>query len=268
LLCQLTGVSRSGYYKWLKRSRTLTDADIEELKLKDKISECYMKSRCTYGLPRIKLWLRARGIIVNHKRIYRLMKELNIRAIIRRKRKKLPKVPEAIIAENILNRDFAASAPNQKWVADVTQLRFGWKPLYLCTILDLFNNEVVAYTVGNQNSAEFVIGTFKHAIAGKKIEKLIFHSDRGANFTSKRFQETLLEYGIEPSMSRTGNCWDNACIESFFSHLKAETFYLENLQTEAEIRKAISRYIHWYNNERIQLRLGSSPVAYPRRNAA
>lgn len=226
-----------------------------------------MKSGFTYGLPRIRLWLAAKEIVVNHKKLFRLMKELNIHAKIRRKRRNLPKAPEAIIAENVLNRDFAASVPNQKWVADVTQLRFGRKPLYLCTVLDLFNNEAVAYRISNQNNAEFTIDTFQHAIADRKLEDLIFHSDRGANFTSKRFQEKLAGCGIKSSMSRAGNCWDNACIESFFSHLKAETYYLENLKTEAEIRNAISKYIDWYNNERIQVKLGGSPVAYRLKNA-
>lgn len=235
------------------------------------IQEIFMKSRRTYGLPRIRSTLEIKyGININRKRVRRLMLMLAIQSQIRQKRKRLKKGPDHVIAENILNRNFAAASPNLKWVTDVTQIRYGPKKLWLCVILDLFNNEVIAYRISNHNDLDLTLSTLNAAVKGKdeQIKDLIFHSDRGTPYTSKTFQEKLASLYMQPSMSRVGNCWDNACMESFFSHMKAELYYFDKLRTETEIRAAVDAYMINYNSERIVNRLGCSPVEYRLQHAS
>lgn len=264
LLCAIAGVSRSGYYKWLQRQQSPSRKQLEDEKLKEKIVACYKEVKGIYGYPRVKVWFQQKyGIHVNHKRVYRLMRELGLQARIRRKRKFFGYKEKAVVSENRLNREFSASRLNEKWVTDITYIPFNGQRLYLSVIYDLFNNEVVAYKISKRNDLKLVTDTVKAAIKKRDVNGVLLHSDQGFQYTSKQYNQLLQRYNITASMSRKGNCLDNACIESFFSHLKAECLYLQSFTTDEEVRHALDRYIHFYNHERFQSRLNNlSPVAY------
>jgi putative transposase len=264
LLCSLAGVSRSGYYKWVARQQDLSRKMVENEDLKAKILECHQEVNKIYGYLRVKVWLRQKyGIHVNHKRVYRLMRELGIQACIRKKRKHFGRKEKVVISENKLNREFTASRPNEKWVTDITYVIFNGRRLYLSVIYDLFNNEVVAYKMSKRNDLKLVIDTVKAAIKKGDVSGVLLHSDQGFQYTSRQYNQLLQQYNITASMSRKGNCLDNACIESFFSHLKSECLYLHNFETDEEVQNAIHSYIRFYNNKRFQSRLNNlSPVQY------
>jgi transposase InsO family protein len=216
LLCSIAGVSRSGYYKWEKRQQNPSLKTVENEGLKEKILECYQDVNGIYGYPRIKVWLQQKyGIRVNHKRVYRLMKELGIQARIRRKRKYFGHKEKVVISENKLNREFTASRPNEKWVTDITYVIFNGRRLYLSVIYDLFNNEVVAYKISKRNDLQLVMDTVKEAIKKGDVNGVLLHSDQGFQYTSRQYNQLLKQYNITASMSRKGNCLDNACIKSF-----------------------------------------------------
>lgn len=264
LLCEFAGVSRAGYYKWLKRKDNVTPKQQDDEYIKGLILECYNEVNGIYGYYRIKTWLlRKKGLKVNHKRVYRLMKELGIKAKIRRKRGNYKKGTENIIAPNVLNRDFTASDLNQKWVTDITYLMFNQKRLYLSAIKDLYNNEIVAYKISHRNDLKLVISTIKEAKKKQDVRGVTLHSDQGFQYTSHQYHKLLKRSKITPSMSRKGNCIDNASMENFFGHLKSEVMYLNSFKTEEEVIEAINKYIYFYNNERFQKKLKNlSPVEY------
>ncbi len=270
LLCRVIGISRSGYYKWVQRQCTETEKQREDKQLKQLMMKCVKEVKGIYGYPRIKAWLfRKHGLIVNHKRVYRLMKEMGIQAKIRRKRKYFGKKSEKVVSDNLLNRDFSASHPNKKWVTDITYIDFGKQRMYLSVIYDLFNNEVVAYKLDDQNNLKLVLNKVKEAIKKRDARGTLLHSDRGFQYTSPKYSDLLKKCQIRPSMSRKGNCLDNACIENFFGHLKSELLYLQLFNSKEMIRRAIKNYIHFYNTERIQLKLHSrSPMEYRRMAAS
>lgn len=268
ILCKIGKVSRSGYYKWIN-SNINNDKDLD---LKDKILNIYNSSNKVYGYRRIKIGLfRAYGLIVNHKKIIRLMKSLNIKSIIRRKRFKYynPKnIDIGKIENNLLNRDFNCNAPNQKWVTDITYLKYdnGRKRMYLSAIEDLYNREIIAYKISNTLDMSFVEQTLGEAfkkVKHNEFNNLIIHSDQGVHYKSNIYKSTLKKYGINQSMSRKGNCYDNACIESFFGNLKTELIYHNSYSCKEELIESINKYIYWYNNYRFQSRLNNmTPVEY------
>lgn len=264
LLCSVAKVSRSGYYAWLRKQHTPSAHHEENEKLKEQIMACYREVNGIYGYRRVTVWLRKKhGIHVNHKRVYRLMKELGIQSRIRKKRKFFGYKERTITCENKLNRDFSAAAPNQKWATDITYLSFNGRRLYLSAIYDLFNNEVVSYKISHRNDLRLVMDTVKDAEKERATKGVLLHSDQGFQYTSKQYHRRLQEYGITASMSRKGNCLDNACVESFFGHLKTECFYLHSFTADAEVRDTIDQYIHFYNHDRFQSRLKNlSPVEY------
>jgi putative transposase len=264
LLCSVAGVSRSGFYKWVKQQQNPSRKMVENEKLKEMIRECHQEVNGIYGYPRVTVWLAQRyGIHVNRKRVYRLMKEMGIQARIRRKRKYYGHKEKIVVSENKLNREFTASRPNQKWVTDITYVIFNGRRLYLSVIYDLFNNEVVAYKMSKRNDLRLVMDTVKAAIKKGDVSGVLLHSDQGFQYTSRQYNHLLQQYNITSSMSRKGNCLDNACIESFFSHLKSECMYLYNFKTDEEVHHAVDRYIRFYNHKRFQSRLNNlSPVQY------
>ena len=227
------------------------------------VQEAYMRSHGTYGYRRITLWLhRQRGLCINHKAVLRLMNKLNIRSVAR-KRKVFRSMSKAEIYHhygNVLNRKFAATQPNQKWVTDVTYIatRQGWA--YLSTIKDLFDGFIVAHQVGRENSLGLVLNTLKQAHHNEKItEGLLLHSDHGHQYTSHSYAILTQNYAIIPSMSRPGNCWDNAPMENFFGHLKEEALRPFPTPSFEEAKQIIDEYIHFYNYERIQLKTRQTP---------
>lgn len=271
-LCRIASVSRAGYYKWLKRQAHITAKDREDHKLQTLLQSGYLRNRGRYGYRRMQVWLnRQTGQTYNHKRVYRLLDITGLKARIRRKRRWYGKSAEAgTISPNILNRRFEADAPNRKWVSDVTYLPTPEKTLYLSAIKDLATNEIVAYRISDRNDLKLVRDTLMAAIRRerKKVYGILIHSDQGFQYTSKSYQTLLQRYGMRASMSRKGNCLDNAAMESFFSHLKTELLYLENFTSAAQLQREVRTYIRYYNEERIQLKLDKlAPVAYRRQLA-
>ena len=218
--CKIGKVSRSGYYKWLHSNKN-NDQDLD---LKYKILEIYTDSKKVYGYRRIKIGLfRAYGLIVNHKKIIRLMKSLNIHSVIRRKRFKYY-APKTIdigkVEPNLLNREFNCNAPNQKWATDITYLKYdnGRKRMYLSAIEDLYNREIIAYKISDTLDMSFVEQTLGEAfkkVKTSEFKNLIIHSDQGSHYKSNIYKSILKKSGVRQSISRKGSCYDNACIENF-----------------------------------------------------
>nr|WP_250675723.1 IS3 family transposase [Paeniclostridium ghonii]MCM0167851.1 IS3 family transposase [Paeniclostridium ghonii] len=264
-LCKLACVSRSGYYKWLKKTIQATDRDNENKIIKHHILDLHKKYRGTYGRKRICIYLnKILPFVVNHKRVYRLMNELNIKSVVRKKiyRRKF-KVSD--IADNLLSRNFTANKPLEKICMDITYIPIGNRPgkfIYMNAAKDLFNGEIIAYDISSKNDTLLVQKTIDKLISMNLENNCILHTDQGFQYTRRQYSSKLKNNGIIQSMSRKGNCWDNAPIESFFSHLKSELIYLIGTKDSEEITKLIDEYIYFYNHERIQIKIGMSPVEY------
>lgn len=199
---------------------------------------------------------RAHNMIVNYKRIYRLMCSVGLKSVCRRKRKKYIKSTPEITAENILNREFKASNINEKWLTDVTEFKYGdGKKAYLSAILDLGDKSIVSYVIGKSNNNSLVFETFDLAINKYPNAKPIFHSDRGYQYTSKIFRQKLNDIGMVQSMSRVGRCIDNGPMEAFWGMLKSEMYYLRKFKDYESLVRGIEKYIYYYNNHRYQKRL-------------
>jgi len=255
-MCRFFGVSRSGYYGYVSRM----DIPAWDLPLAEKIRECQDKCGKTYGYRRVHIWLERNGIYRNPKTVLRVMQKYGLLSVIRRKKYRnygdyLHKYP------NLLNRDFFAERPNQKWVTDISYIHTKQGVLYLSVIRDLFDNSIVAYKTGTEQNINLVLSTIREAKKKEKVTaELQLHSDQGFQYTSHRYFKLTQSYGITPSMSRRGNPYDNALAENFFSILKTECIYRVNLQTYEEARLLIGEYIHFYNHQRIQLKTKLTPL--------
>ena len=255
-MCRFFEVSRSGYYDYVKRM----DIPAKDLSLAEKIRECQDKYGKTYGYRRVHMWLEREGIYRNPKTVLRVMQKYNLLSVIRRKKYRnygdyLHRYP------NLLNRDFHADRPNQKWVTDISYIKTQQGTLYLSVIRDLYDNSIVAYKTGTEQNINFVLSTIKAAKRKEKVTaELQLHSDQGFQYTSQAYFNLTKSYGITPSMSRRGNPYDNALAENFFSILKTECIYRTKLRTYEDARILISEYIHFYNNERIQLKTKLTPL--------
>lgn len=201
---------------------------------------------------------------LNHKRIYRLMKVVGLRSVIRIKKKQYKRTTPQHVAENILNREFTAEKPNEKWVTDVTELKYGLsKKAYLSAIRDLYDGSIVSYVLGHSNNNQLVFKTLDQATVLLDGEHPLIHSDRGFQYTSKGFKRKIDAVKMTQSMSRVGRCIDNGPMESFWGTLKCEKYYLHKYKTFEELSLAIDDYIHFYNHDRYQKRLnGLSPMEY------
>ena len=204
------------------------------------------------------------GLVVNHKRVQRLMNELGLKSKVRPKRYKSYKGEVGRIADNTLNREFTAVKPNQKWVTDVTEFKVNDQKVYLSPIIDLFNQEVISYEVRTSVTLPLVTDMLKAATSKlQRHEKPLIHSDQGWQYQHKKYQKHLRENGLRQSMSRKGNCLDNAVAENFFGILKTEMYHNETFKDANELIENIKEYIDYYNNERIKLKLkGLSPIQY------
>ncbi len=262
-MCRFFGVSRSGYYEYLKHM----DMDDKDESLGIKIAQCQSKSNKTYGYRRVKIWLEREGFVVNHKKVLRIMNKYGLLSEIRRRRKYKYMGQQLHKYENILNSQFHANKPNQKWVTDISYIHTGQGVLYLSMIRDLFDNSIVAYQTGTEQTVKLVSNTIKKAIAQEKITtELQLHSDQGFQYTSREYFKLTKEYNITPSMSRRGNCYDNAMAENFFGILKAECIYRNKPNSFEQARRLIDDYIFFYNFERIQLKTKLTP--YEKRSQA
>ena len=248
LLCEILKVSTSGYYKWRKKPKEKDNPDLRKL-----IQEVYDKAKGRYGYRRIRMNLkREYDLIVNRKKIYRLMKDMGLQSKIRRRKRYYKGGKTNIVVPNLLNRNFHAKEPYRIWVADITEFNINGEKIYLFMMKDLFNKEIVGYKLDSNCGVKIVLDPLWEAIKGKDVKGLILHTDQGGQFTSYKYHKFLGLYGIIASMSRSGNCLDNASAESFFSHLKCETIYLEKVKSISELRSMIIDYIDFYNNERYQ----------------
>jgi putative transposase len=258
-MCAFFHVSRAAFYAWSKRTKG-PDPDRGR---KELIQKAYQASHRTYGYRRIAWWIAQNcGVTINSKAVLRLMNHLGIRSVAR-KRRVIPKMNQLETYhayQNLLNRDFTATAPNQKWVTDVTYIwtHSGWA--YLSTIKDLYDNFIVAHEFGKDNSVALVQKTLRAAKQKEKVtDGLVLHSDQGQQYTSQAYFVLTSEYNITPSMSRRGNCWDNAPMENFFGHLKEEALRQYKTLSYEEAQQVIDDYIYFYNYERIQLKTRQTP---------
>lgn len=256
-------IPRSSYYKWLNRQESITEA--ENKMLITKITELYEEVDGIYGYRRMAMNLNRRlGNVYNYKRIYRLMRLLGLKSVIRRKKNRYIKSTHQHIAENLLNRKFTATSSNQKWVTDVTEFKYGSsQKAYLSAILDLHDKTIVAYVLGHSNNNQLVFKTLDKALDVSPGASPMIHSDRGFQYTSNGFKQKLNAAGMTQSMSRVGRCIDNGPMESFWGTLKCEKYYLNKYHTYEELSDAIDEYIIFYNNKRLQKKLnGLSPMEY------
>lgn len=256
-MCRFFEVSRSGFYSYVQR---MSKEDKDEY-LADLIQACQIHTNGTYGYRRVKLWIqRETGEIINHKAILRIMNKYGLLSQVRRRRKYVQYSQVIHRYENILNRDFKAEGPNQKWVTDISYIHTKQGVLYLSIIKDLYDNSIVAYKTGTEQTVNLVLNTIRKAKGNEEVTaELQLHSDQGVQYTSNGYFNLTKEYGITPSMSRRGNCLDNAPAENFFGILKSECINRIKVNTINEASRLIDEYIHFYNHERIQLKTKLTP---------
>jgi putative transposase len=263
-MCQLLEVSRSGYYEWLSRPpRAQAQVDQE---VQDKIQHYFAQGRGTYGTRRIKHLLAQDGLQVSRRRIGRLLAQAGLRCKTRRKFKAPKTSGQAqTVAPNQLNREFTVQAPDKVYVGDITYLPTGEGWLYLAVVLDLCSRAVVGWSMANHMRAELVTQALSMAIGQRQpAAGLIMHTDRGSQYGAESYRQLLTQHGMQPSMSRKGNCWDNAVAESFFHTLKTALISLEDFDTHEQAQTVVFEYIEvFYNRQRCHSANGYlAPLAY------
>ena len=257
LMCKSLGVSKSGFYAWASRAES--DRGKENKQLVAEIEKVHAKSRKTYGSPRVHVELQEEGFEVGRNRVARLMRESGIRARGKRRYKKTTDSDHDLrIAPNALDRNFLVHAPNKAWAGDITYLwtSEGW--MYLAVILDLFSRKVVGWAMADNMRTDLVLVALQQALSKRDPgDDLLHHSDRGSQYASKDYQAALDAHGIQCSMSRKANCWDNAVVESFFGTLKVELDAKDHWASRAEARYDVFEYIEvFYNRQRRHSYLG------------
>lgn len=259
-LVKVADIKRSTYYYWVKQ----LDRSDKYGVIKEIIKEIYDEHKGRYGYRRITLELRNRDYKINHKTVRRLMGQLGLKSLVRIKKYQSYRGTIGKVAPNVLERDFEASKPNEKWVTDVTEFHLFGEKLYFSPVLDLYNGEIIAYNIEKRP-----VFTLVSKMLDKAFESLndddtpILHSDQGWQYQMKKYQHLLKERNITQSMSRKGNCLDNAVIENFFGLLKSELLYLIDFENIEHFILELEDYIHYYNHKRIKEKLkGLSPVQY------
>jgi transposase InsO family protein len=260
VICPILGVKRSSYYAW--KNRPESNRKMENKELISRIKFIHLKSNQIYGSPRIHSDLKDQGIKCSKNKVAKLMKDNNIYSKIKKKcRNKCKQSNDENVCENILEREFNVKYPNKAWVSDITYIptKEGW--LYLCIILDLYSRKIVGWSMDKNMKKELVLRALEMSLINRSpLKGLIFHSDRGVQYTSGIFKEALKKYGIIQSMSRKGNCWDNACAETFFHTLKTELVKHKSFDTRKEAELSIFEYIEiFYNRIRKHSYLGYLP---------
>ena len=259
VMCEFFAVSRSGYYAFVHRlGKPEKDAALAGL-----IAQQRERSFRTYGYRRMWLWLKSRNIFCNPKTVLRIMKKYDLLSEIRRRRKWQQMGQQVHKYKNLLNREFHADKPNSKWVTDISYIHTKQGVLYLSIIRDLYDNSIIAYKTGTQQTVNLVLDTVHQAMKQEKkrvAAELQLHSDQGFQYTSAAYVNLTQASGLPPSMSRKGNPYDNAMAENFFSILKTECIYRHKPATFSEANEMIDRYIYFYNHERIQLKTGVAPL--------
>ena len=265
-MCRVLAVSRSGYYTWAKHISSIRQKENERLLLH--IKEAYVRGRGTYGSPRVTAELRSKGISCGKNRVAQLMKSNGIKAKTKRRFKATTKSKhDFLVADNLLQQRFSADEANHVWVSDITFIRTkqGW--LYLAAILDVFNRQIVGWSMDSKLSHELLAEALRKALRQRRPESgVLFHSDRGTQYASYAFRDLMEQHGFVQSMSSSGNCYDNALMESFFHTLKTELIYFEKYRTRQEARGSIFEYIElFYNRVRRHSALNyCSPIEFER----
>ena len=260
MLLKLRKMARSVFYYHLKCLKAGDKYAVE----KECIKSIFHEHKGRYGYRRVTAEMHNRGFSINHKTVQRLMGELCLKSRIRKVRYHSYKGEVGKIAPNIIARDFSAEAPNRKWATDVTQINIGSAKLYLSPILDMFNGEIISYNISKSPNMAQVYDMLDKAFAKfGNLDGLILHSDQGWQYQHFGYRQRLAEHHIMQSMSRKGNCLDNAMAENFFGIMKSELLYAEEFESPEAFMKALDEYIDYYNNKRIKSRLkGKSPVQY------
>ncbi|MEK4509524.1 IS3 family transposase [Paenibacillus sp. FSL K6-2524] len=264
-MCDVLNVSRSGYYKW--RNHEISQQELRKNQVLERIRYHFSDSEERYGAPKITFLLNKDGYNVTERTVGVYMKELGLRSCVSRKYKvqTTDSNHDMAIAPNILNQQFQSTEPSKVWVTDITYIPCREGRLYLASVLDLCTREIVGWRLADRMTTELVLEALKDAYAAKKPEEgLIHHSDRGAQYASTEYRELLKNYNMISSMSRKGNCYDNACIESFHSILKKELVYCRRFRTKQQAKDELFRYIEFfYNRKRIHGALGYlSPIRF------
>lgn len=263
-LLEIAQLPRATYY-YHSKNRNKED---KYSKAKAEITAIFHENKGRYGYRRVTDELHNRGFTLNHKTVQRLMKELGLICRVRMKKYRSYKGEQGKVADNELNREFKAERPNQKWVTDVTEFRLFGQKIYLSPILDLYSGDIVSYTISDRPNLTMVTTMLEQAF--QKIPDntgLLLHSDQGWHYQHKQYRQMLAEKGIKQSMSRKGNCYDNAVMENFFGHLKSELLYLQEFESIEHFKAELNDYMDYYNNRRIKARLKGLPPALHRQQA-
>ena len=263
-LLKLAGIPRSTYYYHFRKANAVD----KYAKERAEITAIYQENQGRYGYRRIGMELRNRGFCLNHKTVQKLMKESGLKCMVRMKKYRSYRGEVGKIAPNLLARDFHAERPNQKWVTDVTEFSLFGSKLYLSPVLDLYNGEIISYAISERANYRQVDEMLDKAFSRLPDSSgLILHSDQGWQYQNVRYQKRLLEKGIRQSMSRKGNCLDNAVVENFFGLLKSELLYLQKIQSMEHFKRELVDYLDYYNNRRIKAKLKGLPPALHRQQA-
>lgn len=269
LMCRVLGVSRSGYYRW--RDRPKSERQQRREALQEQVADTWATFKARYGAPRIAEELCALGTSCSLNHVAELLRIQGLKA---RNGKRFTYGGHPLtmnnVADNLLWRDFGATGPNQKWTTDITYIWVEKKWIYLATVMDLYSRSIVGWALDTQMTETLITQALQMAFDRRAIEpRLIIHSDRGVQYRSQKYIDFMKRHGAVPSMSRKGNCWDNAPMESFFSRLKVELIYAEQFETAEQVKSAVFEYIEvFYNRLRRHSAIGYVSPAEFERNAA
>ena len=264
LLLEIAELPRSTYYYYIKHMK---DED-KYSEIRKQITDIFHENKGRYGYRRITMEMHNRGYVINHKTVLRLMNEEKITCMVRIKKYRSYKGEVGKVAPNLLERDFSTSAPNEKWVTDVTEFSLFGRKLYLSPILDLYSSYLVSYTISEHPALSLVLNMARQALSVlSRGAEPILHSDQGWQYQHKQYQKLLKDHGIKQSMSRKGNCLDNAVIENFFGLVKSELLYMKEFDSMDQFKDELIEYLDYYNNRRIKAKLKGLPPAVHRKQA-
>ena len=264
LLLEIAELPRSTYYYYIKHMK---DED-KYSEIRKQITDIFHENKGRYGYRRITMEMHNRGYVINHKTFLRLMNEEKIKCMVRIKKYRSYKGEVGKVAPNLLERDFSTSAPNEKWVTDVTEFSLFGRKLYLSPILDLYSSYLVSYTISEHPALSLVLNMARQALSVlSRGAEPILHSDQGWQYQHKQYQKLLKDHGIKQSMSRKGNCLDNAVIENFFGLVKSELLYMKEFDSMDQFKDELIEYLDYYNNRRIKAKLKGLPPAVHRKQA-
>ena len=249
MMCELLAVPRASFYSW--RKRPVSKRQQRKALVSLAVETAYAQYKQRYGAPRLAIELNAQGIDCSVNHVADLLREKGLRARNGKGFKYRPRTESRTnVSDNLLQRKFTADAPNQKWVSDITYIKVGRIWLYLAVVMDLFSRKVVGWSLDTHMREDLIMEAFTMAVHSRDVpDNALIHSDRGVQYRSNRYQDLLQDYGFSSSMSRKGNCWDNAVMESFFSRLKVELIYAENYTVVDQARAGIFEYIELFYNQ-------------------